>query len=87
MVVSGLELASLPSQKAVLRTLMERNVVMSDEGVFGHDQDGLTLGLPDGFFMVYVCRADPRERPPIYKSLVCISLAITTRSMTRIFIA
>jgi hypothetical protein len=72
-VVSGLELASLPSQKAVLRTLAERKIVLSDGGIFGHDQDGLTLELPDGFFMVYVCRSDPRERPPIYKSLVCIA--------------
>ena len=70
-VVSGLDLASLPSQKTVLRTLTERNIIVSDEGLFGHDQDGLTLVLPDGFFMVYVCRSDPRERPLIYKSLVC----------------
>lgn len=74
-VVSGLELASLPSQKAVLRTLAERKIVVSDGGIFGHDQDGLTLELPDGFFMVYVCRSDPRERPPIYKSLVRIAFA------------
>lgn len=72
-VVSGLELASLPSQKAVLRTLAERKIIVSDGGIFGHDQDGLTLEFPDGFFMVYVCRADPRERPPVYKSLVCIT--------------
>lgn len=71
-VVSGLELATLPSQKALLRTLVERKIIVSDEGIFGHDQDGLTLELPDEFFMVYVCRSDPRERPPIYKSLVCI---------------
>ena len=71
-VVSGLELASLPSQKAVLRTLVDRKIIVSDLGVYGHDYDGLTLELPDGFFMVYVCRSDPRERPPIYKSLVCI---------------
>lgn len=69
-VVSGLELASLPCQKAVLRTLVDQKIVVSDEGIFGHDQDGLTLELPDGFFMVYVCRSDSRERPAIYKSLV-----------------
>jgi len=72
-VVSGLEFASLPSQKAVLRTLAERKIIVSDGGIFGHDQDGLSLELPDGFFMVYVCRSDPQERPPIYKSLVCIT--------------
>lgn len=71
-VVSDLELASLPSQKAVLRTLAERKMAVSDGGIFGHDQHGLTLELPDGFIMVYVCRSDPRERPPIYKSLVRI---------------
>lgn len=81
-VVSGLELASLPSQKAVLRTLTERNIIVSDGGIFGHDQDGLTLGLPDGFFMVYVCRSDPRERPPIYKSLVCMPFTKMTSSVT-----
>ncbi|KAG9316809.1 hypothetical protein JVU11DRAFT_2874 [Chiua virens] len=70
-IVSGLELSNLPSQKAVLRTLAERKIVVSDGGTFGHDQDGLTLELPDGFLMVYVCRSDPRERPSIYKSLVC----------------
>lgn len=72
-VVSSLELANIPSQKAVLRTLVERKIIVSDGGIFGHDQDGLTLELPDGFFMVYVCRSDPRERPPIYKSLVRVS--------------
>ncbi|KAG6375539.1 hypothetical protein JVT61DRAFT_3099 [Boletus reticuloceps] len=70
-VVSGLEFASLPSQKAVLRTLAERKIIVSDGGIFGHDQDGLTFELPHGFFIVYVCRSDPRDRPPIYKSLVC----------------
>jgi len=69
-VVSGLELASLPCQKAVLRTLVDKKIVISDEGTFGHDQDGLTLELPDGFFMVYVCRSDSRERPAIYKNLL-----------------
>ncbi|KAF8134455.1 hypothetical protein EV363DRAFT_1257588 [Boletus edulis] len=69
-VVSGLEFAGLPSQKAVLRTLAERKFIVSDGGIFGHDQDGLTVELPDGFFIVYVCRSDPRDRPPIYKSLL-----------------
>ncbi|KIJ68090.1 hypothetical protein HYDPIDRAFT_25535 [Hydnomerulius pinastri MD-312] len=69
-VVSGLEHASLPAQKAVLRTFADRKFVLSDEGTFGHDQDGLVLELPEQFLMVYVCRSDSRERPPIYKSLL-----------------
>lgn len=81
-VVSGLEFASLASQKAVLRTLAERKIIVSDGGIFGHDQDGLTLELPDGFFMVYVCRSDPRERPLIYKSLVCIPFTEKISSVT-----
>ncbi|KAF9241836.1 hypothetical protein BU15DRAFT_44548 [Melanogaster broomeanus] len=69
-VVSGLEQASLPAQKAVLQTLAERKLTLSDGDTFGHDRDSLVLQLPEEFFMVYVCPSDPRERPHIHKSLL-----------------
>lgn len=68
-VVSGLEHASLPAQRAVLRTLIERKLAVSDN--YSEFEPGLQLDLPDDFIMVYVCRLDPYERPPIYNSLVC----------------
>jgi hypothetical protein len=74
-VVSGLEQANLPAQKAVLQTLAERKLILSDEGTFGQGRDSLVLELPEDFLMVYVCRSDPRERPPIYQSLVRSSIA------------
>jgi hypothetical protein len=68
-VVSGLEHASLPAQRAVLRTLAEKKLAVSDD--HSEIDPGLQLDLPDDFIMVYVCRLDPYERPPIYNSLVC----------------
>jgi len=68
-VVSGLEHASLPAQRAVLRTLAEKKLVVSDN--HSEIESELQLDLPDDFIMVYVCRLDPHERPPIYNSLVC----------------
>ncbi|KAG1762893.1 hypothetical protein EDD22DRAFT_889454 [Suillus occidentalis] len=67
-VVSGLEHASLPAQRAVLRTLIERKLAVSDN--YSEIEPGLQLDLPDDFIMVYVCRLDPYERPPIYNSLL-----------------
>jgi hypothetical protein len=64
-VVSGLEHASLPAQRAVLRTLAEKKLVLDD-----NLEPGLRFELPDDFIMVYVCRSDLRERPPIYSSLL-----------------
>jgi hypothetical protein len=68
-VVSGLEHASLPAQRAVLRTLAEKKLVVSDN--HSEIEPELQLNLPDDFIMVYVCRLDPYERPPIYNILVC----------------
>jgi hypothetical protein len=67
-VVSGLEYASLPAQRAVLRTLAEKKLVLDDN--LPNIEPGLRLDLPDDLIMVYVCRLDPRERPPINSSLV-----------------
>ena len=69
-VVSGLEHTSLSAQRAVLRTLAEKKLVL--DGDLPDIEPGLSLDLPIGFIMIYVCRSDPRERPPIYSSLVCI---------------
>ncbi|TBU31715.1 hypothetical protein BD311DRAFT_776002 [Dichomitus squalens] len=76
-VVSGLEHASAPSQRALMRVLAERRVVLgrlenSDTDLSGEDADVEegTWNLPDGFLLVYVCKWDPHERPPILGGLV-----------------
>ncbi|KAF8840700.1 hypothetical protein BDN67DRAFT_607442 [Paxillus ammoniavirescens] len=86
-VVSGLEQANLPAQKAVLQTLAERKLILSEEGTFGHGRDSLVLELPEDFLMVYVCRSDPRERPPIYQSLLdrfAMSSPVNVSAQTRL---
>ena len=68
LVLTGLEHSSVPCHRLLLRTLLERRVT------FGEDLDGAGLSfreLPQNFILVYVCPFDPRERPPIHKSLVC----------------
>ncbi|KAJ7187928.1 hypothetical protein C8R46DRAFT_878441 [Mycena filopes] len=68
LVISGLEHATLQSQRAVTRVLAEKRVVLEDEdGDEGYDE---VWNLPDGFIMVYVCPVDPRERPAIHKTLL-----------------
>jgi hypothetical protein len=67
LVLTGLEHCSMPCQRALLHTLLERRVT------FGEDSDGAEPSfreLPPDFIIVYVCPFDPRERPPIHKSLV-----------------
>ncbi|KAJ7217740.1 hypothetical protein GGX14DRAFT_516982 [Mycena pura] len=66
LVISGLENAALPSQRALTKVLAERRVILEDEDG-GYDE---VWNLPDGFMMVYVCPFDARERPPIDKTLV-----------------
>ncbi|RPD57518.1 hypothetical protein L226DRAFT_551309 [Lentinus tigrinus ALCF2SS1-7] len=76
-VVSGLEHATTPSQRALMRVLTERRLVFDryddeDAGSSGRDpdmEDGV-WNLPDGFIMVYVCKLDPHERPAILNGLV-----------------
>ncbi|KAJ7091116.1 hypothetical protein C8R44DRAFT_817080 [Mycena epipterygia] len=68
LVISGLENATLPSQRALTRVLAEKRVVLEDEdGDEGYDE---VWNLPDGFLMVYVCPIDARERPAIHKTLL-----------------
>ncbi|KAJ7134975.1 hypothetical protein C8R43DRAFT_1021706 [Mycena crocata] len=69
LVVSGLEYAALPSQRALSRALAEKRVVLDGEdGDDGYDDE--VWNLPDNFMMVYVCAIDARERPAIHKSLL-----------------
>ncbi|KAJ7268660.1 hypothetical protein B0H12DRAFT_1095966 [Mycena haematopus] len=68
LVISGLENATLQSQRGLSRALAEKRVVLEDEdGDEGYDE---VWNLPDGFIMVYVCPIDARERPPIHKTLL-----------------
>ena len=67
LVLTGLEHCNVPCHRLLLRTLLERRVT------FGEDLDGAertSRELPQDFILVYVCPFDPRERPPIHKSLV-----------------
>lgn len=66
-VVSGLEHASLQSQKAILRTLAVRKLAFPLDRTSDTDQ---VFDLPENFILIYICRLDTRERPPIYKSLL-----------------
>ncbi|KAH9892668.1 hypothetical protein C8Q73DRAFT_791694 [Cubamyces lactineus] len=77
-VVSGLEHTPLPAQRALMRVLTERRLVMDAYGDGEDDasterdvdvEDG-TWNLPDGFLMVYVCKWDPHERPSILRGLL-----------------
>ncbi|KAJ7747222.1 hypothetical protein B0H16DRAFT_1555129 [Mycena metata] len=68
LVISGLEHATIQSQRALTRALAEKRVVLEDEdGDEGYDE---VWNLPDNFMMVYVCPFDARERPTIHKSLL-----------------
>lgn len=69
LVISGLENAGLHAQRALLKVLSEKTVVLD-----GHDGEGSLWNLPECFIVVYVCVADPRERPAIHKSLVGFGL-------------
>jgi hypothetical protein len=71
-VISGLENATVQSQRALTRVLAEKRVVLEDEdGDEGFDE---VWNLPEGFIMVYVCPIDARERPAIHRTLVSYKL-------------
>ena len=72
LVISGLENVGVPAQRALLKVLTDKRLALEDiEGDW-------IWNLPEGFMVVYVCAADPRERPGIHKSLVsgCLSACI-----------
>ncbi|KAH7888926.1 hypothetical protein F5I97DRAFT_766219 [Phlebopus sp. FC_14] len=86
-VVSGLEHASPSAQEAVRQTFTEEKLVLSDRTRSECDQEILPLDLPANFIMIYVCRSDPRERPPIHKSLLdrfAISFTVNVTAQTRL---
>lgn len=62
-VVSGLEHAGLQAQRSLSQALAQRRLIL--------DEDGTAWNLPDDFLLVYVCKADPQERPPLLRGLVC----------------
>ena len=64
LVISGLEHASITSQRALLKVITDKCVSLED------DDGDWTWNLPDGFMIIYVCTHDPREHPVIHKSLV-----------------
>jgi len=68
LVITGLENAGVPAQRALLKVLSEKRVILNDG-----DGDWV-WNLPEEFIMVYVCVADPRERPAIHKSLVSLCI-------------
>lgn len=65
-VISGLENVSVPAQRALLKALSDKRITLEDR-----DGDWV-WNLPEGFIVIYVCGADPRERPAIHNSLVRI---------------
>nr|GAT58541.1 predicted protein [Mycena chlorophos] len=67
-VVSGLENATLSSQRALARALAEHCVILEDED--GDETYDEVWNLPDGFIIVYVCAFDPWEQPNIDKTLL-----------------
>ncbi|KAH7913278.1 hypothetical protein BJ138DRAFT_1081967 [Hygrophoropsis aurantiaca] len=67
-VVSGLEFASLPAQRAVLRTLTEQKLTLEDDGP--PEREPRTLPIPEDFMIVFICRSDDREKPAVCKGLL-----------------
>ncbi|EPT04620.1 hypothetical protein FOMPIDRAFT_1027867 [Fomitopsis schrenkii] len=61
-VVSGLEHASLQAQRSLSQALAQRRLIL--------DEDGTTWNLPDDFLLIYVCKSDPQERPPLLRGLL-----------------
>ncbi|KAJ6500188.1 hypothetical protein C8R47DRAFT_1110790 [Mycena vitilis] len=67
-VLSGLENATLPSQRALSKALAEKRVVLEDED--GDEAYDEVWNLPEGFLMVFVYPIDAHERPVINKTLL-----------------
>ncbi|KAH9061228.1 hypothetical protein EDB87DRAFT_1610668 [Lactarius vividus] len=82
-VVTGLEHASVPCHRALLRTLLENRVTFDEEpGSANH----ASWDLPEDFVLVCVCPFDPRERPSVHKSLLdkfSLSVPVALHPSTR----
>ncbi|KAJ4493764.1 hypothetical protein C8J55DRAFT_499717 [Lentinula edodes] len=86
LVLSGLENASLASQRALTEVLIEKRVVIDDTDLSG------VWPFPKDFILVYICPLDERERPPIHKPLLdkfalsaTVSLHPTIRALSKNF--
>ena len=74
-VLSGLENTTSPCQHALSDTLLKKRIVLEEDeelGVMNRPE----WVLPEDFILVLVCPWDPRERPAIYKGLVCSILLL-----------
>jgi hypothetical protein len=93
LVISGLENASLSTQRSLVRVLAERRIVLEgltrDPNHKEDDEDGYdrkhhvedydgTWNLPDGFILIFVCPLNEKDRPAIHKSLVSLYSAQRT---------
>lgn len=65
-VISGLEFAGTPAQRALLQALSDQSFLLEDD-------PETVWKLPQDFMVVYVCANDAWERPKIHSSLVIIS--------------
>jgi hypothetical protein len=65
-VISGLEFAGAPAQRALLQALSDQSFLLEDD-------PETVWKLPQDFMVVYVCVNDAWERPKIHPSLVNIA--------------
>ena len=66
-VISGLEYAGTPAQRALLQALSDQSFILEDD-------PETVWKLPPDFMVVYVCANDAWERPKIHLSLVNLIL-------------
>lgn len=69
-VISGLEYAGTPAQRALLQALSDQSFILEDD-------PETVWKLPPDFMVVYVCANDAWERPKIHPSLVNLFLSVT----------
>jgi hypothetical protein len=85
LVISGLEDATVTTQRTFLQVLIEKRITLESEvgdvpdsrgqedtntHENGSPSNGGVWNLPKDFFVVYVCNFDPQERPKIHRTLV-----------------
>ncbi|TCD68268.1 hypothetical protein EIP91_011234 [Steccherinum ochraceum] len=86
LVMSGVEYANMPSQRALMQVLSERQLTLQGDQEC-QEPSGETWNLPEDFICVYVCSSDPHERPEILSGLVdkfSLSVEINVSSSTRL---
>jgi len=69
-VITGLEHAGTPAQRALLQALSDQSFVLEDD-------PETVWRLPPDFMVVYVCANDAWERPKIHSSLVIMASFVT----------